>query len=207
MQYTKAARIVTVLLLCVPYGCGGDPNKLSESTIRPIVQAHLDEMSQRDESACTKVYWPEERYGCLESPGYAALIKKGWLTSTREPNRSTSFIPDGPACVSKVTDEGKKHLIGIVDGFGPEATTPFSLCHAKGFELVSIEEWTPPAQMAGDTISIVRFKYKRANVAPWVTKLEGDADLALFFALPEDLHDELSGEIWLRLTNNGWRAR
>ena len=207
MKYTRAARLFAVLLLCVSYGCGGDPNKLSESIIRPIVQADLDERSQSDDSACTKVMWPESRYGCVESPGSAALIKKGWLISTREQDRSNSFPPPLPACVSKVTDEGRKRLISIVDGFGPDATKPFSLCHAKGFELMSIEEWTPPARMAGETISIVRYKYKRANIAPWVAKLEGDADLALFFAVPKDLHEELSGEIWLRLTNKGWSVR
>ena len=207
MEYTKAARIVTALLLCVSYGCGGDPNKLSESIIKPIIQTNLEKKSQSDESACTKVMWPEGRYGCVESPKSAALIKRGWMTSTREQDRSKSFPPPLPACISKVTDEGRKHLIGVVDGFGPETTQPISLCHAKGFELVSIEEWTPPAQMAGETVSIVKYKYKRANIAPWVTKLEGDADLALFFAVPKDLHDELSGEIWLRLTSNGWRAR
>ena len=199
MEYTKAARIVTALLLCVSYGCGGDPNKLSESTIKSIVQGTLAEKSLSDESACVTVLpWPLERPGgCIMPAQYTIAVKRGWMAE--------SSTPQG--CSIKITDEGRKNLIGIVDGYGPETTEQFSLCHAKGFELVSIEEWTPPAQMAGETVSIVKHKYKRANIAPWVPKLESDPDLALFFGVPKDLHNERNGQIWLRLTSNGWRAR
>jgi len=182
-------------------GCNGskDANK---SNFQAAIQAYLDTTT----GACVPLPDKEMPFKIEQADGFGkdrrlradALVEAGLLT------RKGAEVPQFPGSNRLVpgfeyalTEAGRKQL---VKGAGGNLANWDGFCAGK-YKVVSIANFTDPANLFGSQVSQVNYRYKIEAPAKWAAL---PAIQAAFPKLARDMKDDAADKAVLVLTNDGW---